>query len=141
VIDHRVACAQSQNRPSPAHRRPPATASLLEPLVLLRVEMPVSEKVYTLKDVSSHDLVLAFAQHLKKEGKMQVPKWVDLAKTGPFKELAPYDEDFYFIRAGEPHTTAPPTRALLPRGGTVTPPCCRGECEECGGAWNIQRPG
>jgi ribosomal protein S19E (S16A) len=25
---------------------------------------------------------------------MEVPKWVDLAKTGPFKELAPYDEDF-----------------------------------------------
>lgn len=64
--------------------------------------MPVADKVYTLKDVSSHDVVLAFAQHLKKEGKMQVPKWVDLAKTGPFKELAPYDEDFYYIRAGEP---------------------------------------
>ena len=46
---------------------------------LFAAAMPVADKVYTLKDVSSHDVVLAFAQHLKKEGKMQVPKWVDLA--------------------------------------------------------------
>jgi ribosomal protein S19E (S16A) len=64
--------------------------------------MPTADKVYTLKDVSSHDFVVEYAQHLKKTGKMEVPKWVDLAKTGPFKELAPYDEDFYYIRAGEP---------------------------------------
>ena len=56
--------------------------------------MPTADKVYTLKDVSSHDFVVEYAQHLKKTGKMEVPKWVDLAKTGPFKELAPYDEDF-----------------------------------------------
>lgn len=62
--------------------------------------MPIADKVYTLKDVSSHDFVVEYAQHLKKTGKMEVPKWVDLAKTGPLKELAPYDEDFYYIRAG-----------------------------------------
>eukprot|EP01052_Picozoa_sp_SAG31_P027861 SAG31_NODE_2642_length_5323_cov_3.407351_5_plen_180_part_00 len=56
-------------------------------------------KVFTVKDVSSHEFVQLYAQHLKKTGKMDVPKWVDLAKTGPFKELAPYDEDYYFIRA------------------------------------------
>ena len=62
--------------------------------------MAEGKKVFTLKDVSSHDFVVEYAQHLKKTGKMDVPKWVDIAKTGPFKELAPYDEDFYYIRAG-----------------------------------------
>jgi small subunit ribosomal protein S19e len=56
-------------------------------------------KVYTLKDVSSHEFVVEYAQHLKKTGKMDVPKWIDIAKTAPFKELAPYDEDYYYIRA------------------------------------------
>ena len=91
--------------PRAAFRRS-ALLLLVVRLALLLVKMPTADKVYTLKDVSSHDLVLAFGQHLKKEGKMQVPKWVDLAKTGPFKELAPYDEDFYFIRAGE-HSPPP----------------------------------
>jgi hypothetical protein len=70
--------------------------ALLPPSLITMTEA----KVYTLKDVSSHDFVVEYAQHLKKTGKMEVPKWVDLCKTGPFKELAPYDEDFYFIRAG-----------------------------------------
>ena len=56
-------------------------------------------KVYTLKDVSSHEFVVEYAQHLKKTGKMDVPKWIDIAKTAPFKELEPYDEDYYYIRA------------------------------------------
>lgn len=29
---------------------------------------------------------------------MKVPEWVDLVKTNVSKELAPYDEDWYFIR-------------------------------------------
>ena len=45
--------------------------------------MPTADKVYTLKDVSSHDFVVEYAQHLKKTGNMDVPKWVDIAKTGP----------------------------------------------------------
>lgn len=31
---------------------------------------------------------------------MQLPNWVDLVKTGAFKELAPYDADWYYVRAG-----------------------------------------
>eukprot|EP00899_Mesostigma_viride_P029095 jgi/Mesvir1/9370/Mv08985-RA.1 len=30
---------------------------------------------------------------------MEVPAWVDLVKTGTFKELAPYDPDWFYIRA------------------------------------------
>lgn len=29
---------------------------------------------------------------------MKVPEWVDLVKTARYKELAPYDEDWYYTR-------------------------------------------
>ena len=31
---------------------------------------------------------------------MELPDWTDIVKTGTFKELAPYDPDWYYIRAG-----------------------------------------
>ena len=31
---------------------------------------------------------------------MELPYWTDIVKTGTFKELAPYDPDWYYIRAG-----------------------------------------
>jgi len=33
-----------------------------------------------------------------RSGKMKVPEWVDLVKTAKYKELAPYDEDWYYTR-------------------------------------------
>lgn len=33
-----------------------------------------------------------------RSGKLKVPEWVDLVKTGRYKELAPYDEDWYYTR-------------------------------------------
>ena len=30
---------------------------------------------------------------------MEVPTWVDIVKTASFKELAPYDPDWFYIRA------------------------------------------
>ncbi|KAK1317021.1 40S ribosomal protein S19-1 [Acorus calamus] len=30
---------------------------------------------------------------------MELPHWTDIVKTGKFKELAPYDPDWYYIRA------------------------------------------
>jgi len=53
----------------------------------------------TVKDVNPHVFVKAYAAYLKKTGKLEVPKWVDLVKTATFKELAPYDQDWYYIRA------------------------------------------
>lgn len=55
----------------------------------------------TVKDVNPHVFVKAYAAYLKKTGKLDVPKWVDLVKTATFKELAPYDQDWYYIRAGK----------------------------------------
>jgi small subunit ribosomal protein S19e len=37
---------------------------------------------------------------LKRSGKLEVPTWVDMVKTGAYKELAPYDPDWYYVRAG-----------------------------------------
>lgn len=31
---------------------------------------------------------------------MELPDWTDIVKTGRLKELAPYDPDWYYIRAG-----------------------------------------
>ncbi|XP_074652541.1 small ribosomal subunit protein eS19-like [Tubulanus polymorphus] len=53
----------------------------------------------SVKDVNQSEFVKALAAFLKKSGKMKVPDWVDLVKTGIHKELAPYDDDWWFIRS------------------------------------------
>merc|ERR1711976_238147 len=50
------------------------------------------------KDVDQQKFVTAMAAFLKKSGKAKVPEWVDIVKTNIAKELAPYDEDWYYIR-------------------------------------------
>lgn len=32
-------------------------------------------------------------------GKIEVPVWVDIVKTGAYKEQAPYDPDWFYVRA------------------------------------------
>ena len=49
---------------------------------------------------SAEAFIAAYASHLKRSGKLEVPVWVDLVKTGAYKELAPYDPDWYYVRAG-----------------------------------------
>ncbi|KAJ3100757.1 40S ribosomal protein S19 [Physocladia obscura] len=53
----------------------------------------------TVKDVSAHSFVKAYAAYLKRTGKLEVPKWVDIVKTATHKELAPYDPDWFYVRA------------------------------------------
>eukprot|EP00897_Mesotaenium_endlicherianum_P002019 jgi/Mesen1/1845/ME000143S00896 len=65
----------------------------------------------TVKDVLSHEFVRAYAAHLKRTGKIEVPTWADMVKTGTHKELAPYDADWYYIRA------ASMARKIYLRGG------------------------
>ncbi|KAF7490872.1 hypothetical protein SSS_10363 [Sarcoptes scabiei] len=50
------------------------------------------------KDVDQSDFVVALADFLKRSGKLKVPDWTDLVKTGSFKELAPYNEDWFYVR-------------------------------------------
>nr|VDD28400.1 unnamed protein product [Brassica oleracea] len=80
----------------------------------------------TVKDVSPHEFVKAYAAHLKRSGKsamrdvdlkleigheIELPAWTDIVKTGKLKELAPYDPDWYYIRA------ASMARKVYLRGG------------------------
>ena len=53
----------------------------------------------TVKDINPHEFVKAYAAHLKRTGKLEVPKWADLVKTSTSKELAPYDPDWFYIRS------------------------------------------
>eukprot|EP00088_Acartia_fossae_P015696 TRINITY_DN1865_c0_g1_i6.p1 TRINITY_DN1865_c0_g1~~TRINITY_DN1865_c0_g1_i6.p1 ORF type:complete len:145 (-),score=60.12 TRINITY_DN1865_c0_g1_i6:70-504(-) len=52
----------------------------------------------SVKDVDQQQFTVALAAFLKKSGKMAVPEWVDLVKTAIAKELAPYDEDWFYTR-------------------------------------------
>ncbi|KAJ1727629.1 Protein component of the small (40S) ribosomal subunit [Coemansia biformis] len=53
----------------------------------------------TVKDVSAQAFIKAYAAHLKRSGKLEVPEWTEYAKTGSFKELGPYDQDWFYVRA------------------------------------------
>lgn len=50
---------------------------------------------------SAEDFIKAYSAHLKRSGKLEIPTWVDIVKTGAQKELAPYDPDWFYVRAGE----------------------------------------
>merc|ERR1712225_179048 len=51
------------------------------------------------RDISAEAFIKAYSSHLKRSGKLEIPTWVDTVKTGPQKELAPYDPDWYYVRA------------------------------------------
>lgn len=50
---------------------------------------------------SAEAFITAYSSHLKRSGKLEVPTWVDIVKTGAYKELAPYDPDWFYVRAGK----------------------------------------
>merc|ERR1719169_104723 len=70
--------------------------------------------VVTVKDVEAERFIKAFAQHLKRQGRFEIPKWADVVKTGVSKELAPYDPDWIYVRA------ASMVRKIYIRGGVGT---------------------
>lgn len=55
----------------------------------------------TVKDVDAHAFIKTYAAYLKRSGKLEAPKWVDLVKTGTFKENAPLDPDWFYHRVGK----------------------------------------
>ena len=64
------------------------------------------------KDVPAQQFIVSYAQHLKRSGKIQLPKWTDLVKTGTAKELPPNNPDWYYVRA------ASMARKIYLRGGS-----------------------
>lgn len=61
--------------------------------------MAATSKASTVKDVDATKFIHAYAAHLKKSGSIELPKWIDLVKTGVHRELAPHDPDWFYIRA------------------------------------------
>ena len=53
----------------------------------------------SVKDVPADDFVNALAAHLKSSGKIQLPKWNDIVKTGKNRELPPTNPDWFYVRA------------------------------------------
>ena len=69
----------------------------------------ISERNFQLVVVNSADaFITAYASHLKRSGKIDVPIWVDIVKTGAYKELGPYDPDWFYVRAGLTSNLSPP---------------------------------
>merc|ERR1711937_506665 len=52
----------------------------------------MSRRSVTVKDVPADAFI-------KRQPKFDVPKYHDIVKTAVLKELAPYDEDWFFVRA------------------------------------------
>lgn len=61
--------------------------------------MPEEERGICVRDVSAKSFISAYAEHLKNSDKFELPVWADTVKTAVFKELAPYGDDWYYIRA------------------------------------------
>mmetsp|Transcript_1312 Transcript_1312/g.1892 ORF Transcript_1312/g.1892 Transcript_1312/m.1892 type:complete len:153 (+) Transcript_1312:134-592(+) len=51
------------------------------------------------RDIAASAFITAYAEHLKNSDKFELPVWADTVKTAAFKELAPYGDDWYYIRA------------------------------------------
>eukprot|EP01120_Amphizonella_sp_Union-15-10_P003411 TRINITY_DN1382_c0_g2_i1.p1 TRINITY_DN1382_c0_g2~~TRINITY_DN1382_c0_g2_i1.p1 ORF type:complete len:164 (-),score=29.57 TRINITY_DN1382_c0_g2_i1:57-548(-) len=50
------------------------------------------------RDVPAAAFIHAYADYLKTNGKLEIPKWIDFVKTGRFKELSPLNPDWLYIR-------------------------------------------
>merc|ERR1719476_1056990 len=75
-------------------------------------EFKENHKVVTVKDVEAAKFIVAFAQHLKRQGRFEIPKWADVVKTSRAKELPPLDADWLYTR------TASMVRKVYIRAGT-----------------------
>eukprot|EP01068_Selenidium_serpulae_P003602 Selendium_serpulae@DN3188_c0_g1_i1.p1 len=60
---------------------------------------PYGRSVETLRDIQAADFISVYAKHLKANNAFKLPKWVDYVKTSVAKEMAPFDEDWLYIRA------------------------------------------
>ncbi|KAJ9646800.1 40S ribosomal protein S19 [Exophiala oligosperma] len=53
----------------------------------------------TVRDVDAHKFINAYADFLKRQGKLQIPGWVDTVKTSHSNELPPQSADWFYVRA------------------------------------------
>lgn len=58
------------------------------------------ESLLTFRDVEAQDFINAYAQFLQRQGKLEVPGYVDIVKTSAGNELPPQEaETWYYKRA------------------------------------------
>jgi len=48
---------------------------------------------------SAQKFIVAYADFLKRQGKLQIPGWVDTVKTSHSNELPPQSPDWFYVRA------------------------------------------
>ncbi|KAG5513644.1 hypothetical protein PMAC_000682 [Pneumocystis sp. 'macacae'] len=51
----------------------------------------------SVRDVDADLFIRCYARFLKQSGKLTIPNWVDVVKTGHTREMAPYDPDWYSV--------------------------------------------
>lgn len=63
------------------------------------IDFKEGRTIVTVKDLEAQKFIKAFAEHLKRQGRFELPKWNDVVKTSVQRELAPYDPDWLYTRA------------------------------------------
>merc|ERR1719408_593194 len=58
-----------------------------------------NQKGVTVKDVPAKEFIQEYAKFLKKGNKIRIPEWASYYKTACYKDLAPYDPDWLYVRA------------------------------------------
>jgi len=53
----------------------------------------------SVRDVDADKFIRAYAEYLKRQGRLPIPAWVDTVKTSTAKELPPQNPDWYYVRA------------------------------------------
>ncbi|AFP65517.1 40S ribosomal protein S19 (nucleomorph) [Chroomonas mesostigmatica CCMP1168] len=52
----------------------------------------------TAKDISPSLFISMYANFLKKSGRIEIPSWLNIVKTGTHKSNAPYNSNWFFYR-------------------------------------------
>ncbi|CAE8601378.1 unnamed protein product, partial [Polarella glacialis] len=72
----------------------------------MSIELYDNQFKVTVKDVEPEAFIKAFSQHLKRQGRFEIPKWADVVKTSKAKELPPNDPE-HCVSACQIRTSAP----------------------------------
>ena len=57
--------------------------------------------ITTAKDVEAMKLIKAYAEFLKRSGKIELPKLHDIMRTNVYSDYFPLEKDWYYVRCGK----------------------------------------
>ena len=78
-------------------------------------------KPTSLKDISAAEFISAYAAHLKKGGRLNLPDWVDVVKTAPGRELVSGRADWRACARSTAQRSAAAAASRLPARQSSTP--------------------